>query len=118
ENRGHGITLGAADEQIGQCEGAGNNSYRSSVVKVLVRLAADPMALAAPASYRHSKLFSFAGLSDRHSTHTALARVSIRDFEGMNGEEASTLLLLVQSGEADHRVRLTLRFSVSQPVQE
>src|SRR5690606_25375116 len=45
ENRGHGITLGAADEQIGQCEGAGNNSYRSSVVKVLVRLAADPMAL-------------------------------------------------------------------------
>ena len=40
-----GITLGAADEQIGQKEGAGNNSYRSSAAKVLVRLAADPWAL-------------------------------------------------------------------------
>ena len=26
-----GLTLGAADEQVGQCEGAGDNSYRSSV---------------------------------------------------------------------------------------
>ena len=41
------ITLGAADEQIGQCEGAGENSYRGSEVKVLVRLAADPWALCA-----------------------------------------------------------------------
>ena len=40
-----GITLGAADEQIGQCEGTGENSHRSSTVKALVRLAADPMAL-------------------------------------------------------------------------
>src|SRR5690606_13649751 len=40
-----GITLGEADEQIGQCEGAGSNSYRSSDVKVLERLAADPYAL-------------------------------------------------------------------------
>jgi hypothetical protein len=37
--------LGAADEQIGQCEGAGDNSFRSSVVKALVGLAADPWAL-------------------------------------------------------------------------
>jgi hypothetical protein len=40
-----GITLGAADEQIGQCEDAGRNSYRSSAVKMLERLAADPWAL-------------------------------------------------------------------------
>src|SRR5688572_7195249 len=39
------LTLGAADEQIGQSEGAGNNSYRSSVVEALERLAADPWAL-------------------------------------------------------------------------
>src|SRR5690606_3047072 len=36
---------GAADEQISQCDDAGGNSYRGSGVKVLVRLAADPMAL-------------------------------------------------------------------------
>jgi hypothetical protein len=40
-----GLTLGEADEQIGPCEGAGNNSYRSSIAKVLVGLAAYPMAL-------------------------------------------------------------------------
>jgi hypothetical protein len=40
-----GLTLGAADEQVGQCEGAGDNSYRSSVVKALAWLAADPWAL-------------------------------------------------------------------------
>ena len=39
------LTLGAADEQVGQCEGAGKNSYRSLVVKALARLAADPWAL-------------------------------------------------------------------------
>jgi hypothetical protein len=39
------ITLGAADERAGQYKDAGNNSYRSSAVKVLVRLAADPAAL-------------------------------------------------------------------------
>ena len=40
-----GLTLGAADEQAGQCEGAGSNSYRSSDVKELDKLAADPWAL-------------------------------------------------------------------------
>ena len=40
-----GITLGAADEQISQHEGAGENSYRSSAVKALAGLAADPWAL-------------------------------------------------------------------------
>ena len=40
-----GITLGAADEQIGQYEEAGDNSYRSSFAKALAGLAADPMAL-------------------------------------------------------------------------
>jgi hypothetical protein len=39
-----GMTLGAADEQIGQRAGAGDDSYRSSVVKALARLAADPVA--------------------------------------------------------------------------
>ena len=39
------LTLGAADEQIGQCEGAGDNSYRGSAVEALERLAADPWAL-------------------------------------------------------------------------
>jgi hypothetical protein len=39
---GRGLTLGAADEQIGQRERAGDNSYRSSVAKVLAGLAADP----------------------------------------------------------------------------
>ena len=39
------IALGAADEQVGQCVGAGENSYRSSHVRVLDRLAADPWAL-------------------------------------------------------------------------
>ena len=37
--------MGAADEQISQREGAGENSYRSSAVKVLAGLAADPGAL-------------------------------------------------------------------------
>src|SRR5690606_27670668 len=40
-----GLTLGAADEQIGQCYGAGSNSYRSSAMQTLERLAADPWAL-------------------------------------------------------------------------
>lgn len=39
------ITLGEADEQTGQCEEAGENSYRSSVVRTLAGLAAYPMAL-------------------------------------------------------------------------
>ena len=37
--------MGAADEQTGRCEDTGSNSYRSSAVKMLVRLAADPWAL-------------------------------------------------------------------------
>jgi hypothetical protein len=44
------ITLGEADKQVGQSEGAGNNSYRSSVVKALAGLAAYPWALDSPAS--------------------------------------------------------------------
>jgi len=37
-----GLTLGEADEQIGQREAAGENSYRSSDVKALAGLAAYP----------------------------------------------------------------------------
>jgi len=49
-----GLTLGAADEQVGQCEGAGDNSYRSSVVKALAWLAADPCGVMPPLyQYRH-----------------------------------------------------------------
>jgi hypothetical protein len=36
------LTLGATDEQISQCKAAGDNSYCSSEVKVLAKLAADP----------------------------------------------------------------------------
>lgn len=36
----HSEPLGAADEQVGQFEGAGFNWYRSAVVTVQVRLAA------------------------------------------------------------------------------
>jgi len=37
--------LGEAVEQVGQCEDAGSNSCRGSVVRALVRLAAYPYAL-------------------------------------------------------------------------
>src|SRR5690606_13960278 len=43
----HRLTLGEADKQVGQYEGAGDNSYRSSSVKVLAGLAAYPWALCA-----------------------------------------------------------------------
>ena len=39
------ITLGEADKQVGQHEGAGESSYCSSVVKALAWLAAYPWAL-------------------------------------------------------------------------
>ena len=42
------LTLGATDEQIGQCEAASENSHRSSVVKALAGLAAYPWALYRP----------------------------------------------------------------------
>jgi hypothetical protein len=42
-----GLTLGEADKQIGKYEGAGNNSYRSSVLRALAGLAAYPWALSA-----------------------------------------------------------------------
>ena len=45
ETSGRGITLGEADKQVGQYEGAGDNSYRRSIVKALAGLAAYPWAL-------------------------------------------------------------------------
>lgn len=39
------LMLGEADKQVGRYAGAGDNSYRSSVVKPLAGLAADPWAL-------------------------------------------------------------------------
>ena len=51
------LTLGAADEQIDQCEDASENSYRSIAVMALAGLAADPWALAAPARNRSTELF-------------------------------------------------------------
>jgi hypothetical protein len=49
------LTLGAADEQIRQREVDGDNSYRNSDVKVLVRLAAYPWALYGTESYLHAQ---------------------------------------------------------------
>jgi hypothetical protein len=39
------VTLGEADEQVGQCEGAGKSAYRSSDVMALAGFAAYPVAL-------------------------------------------------------------------------
>ena len=98
------LTLGAADEQIGQCEGAGENSYCSSVAKVLAGLAADPWALGGQRAIEVRRMLEHAGAAACRSSARCWAVKHIGDGTELRGSQQVLRLRIVQLGEVRIRV--------------